>query len=230
MLDDTFKLKFKTMQLMCADENKNVDLHSHNEFEVLLIMDGNPEVVIEDDIYQTKKNDIIFINPLEIHSIKSIDNPYKLKCICFNLSVISDEKINKKLKSENVQINHYINSEKFNIAYLKSLLFKIFEIYDSEDEWLNSEISSYIILIFIYLFRNKFFSEKKPNSKSSGFRSDVLEYIAAHYSEDITSADISKSLSYSHGYFCRKFRSDFGKSFSEYLSMYRVTMSKIFLE
>ena len=55
MLDDTFKLKFKTMQLMCTDENKNVDLHNHNEFEILLITEGNPDLLIGDNIYHTKK-------------------------------------------------------------------------------------------------------------------------------------------------------------------------------
>ena len=228
MLDDTFKLKFKTMQLMCTDENKNVDLHNHNEFEILLITEGNPDLLIGDNIYHTKKNDIVFVNPLETHSVRSYDKPYKLKCMCFNLSVISDKKINEKL--ENIRISNYMNSEKYDISYIKSLYIRIFQLYNKPDEWSDSEISANLMMIFIYLFRKEFLCQKEPESKSLEFRSLVLEYIALHYAENITSFDLSKLLSYSQEHFCRKFRSDFGRSFSDYLLMYRVTMSKIFLE
>ena len=45
MLYDSFKLKFKNMQLMCTEESKNVDFHNHTEFEILLFTEGNPEVI-----------------------------------------------------------------------------------------------------------------------------------------------------------------------------------------
>lgn len=230
MLDDTFKLKYKTMQLVCHDIRGDVDLHNHNEFEILLFTEGNPEVVINDDVCRVKKGDMIFVNPMEIHSVKTIDKPYSLKCMCFNTSLISDEKISEKLSHDNIRIRHHIDSEKYDISYLKDLFLKIFDAYNLSDEWSESEISSYMALMFIYLFKNNHITKKELNSKSSVFCTNVLGYIATHYSEDITSCDASKALSYSHGYFCRKFKSEFGQNFSEYLTVYRVVMSKILLE
>jgi len=230
MLDDSFKLKFKTMQLMCTDENRNVDLHNHNEFEILLFTKGTPEIVIKNDSFCVKKDDMVFINPLEIHSVKNNKRPYSLKCICFNASLISDEKIRKKMSEGNIQIQHYIDAAKCDISYIKTLFLKIFEVYEKTDEWSETEILAYMNLMFIYLFRNNYILKEEPNSKSSAFCTAALEYIAAHYREDISSNDISKALSYSQGYFCRKFHFEFGKSFSQYLTMYRVSMSKILLE
>ena len=230
MLYDSFKLKFKNMQLMCTEESKNVDFHNHTEFEILLFTEGNPEVIVGDKSYTVKKGDFIFVNPMEVHSITVSDKPYSLKCICFNPSIINDKAIAENLKNGTVYINNYIDSTTYAATYLKKLFLNISEAYEAADEWSDAEISSYITLMYIYLLKNNYISKNEPYSKSSAFCSDVLKYITAHYSESITSGDISKALSYSQEYFCRKFQRNFGRSFSDYLTMYRVSMSKIFLE
>ena len=230
MLYDTFKLKFKNMQLMCTEENENVDFHNHAEFEILYFTNGAPEITIGDKVFSAKEGDFIFINPMEIHSVRILDKPYSLKCICFNPSIINDKRISEKLKEEMLYIKNYIDSQKYDTSYLKNLFMSISKAYESTDEWSDTEISSYITLMFIYLLKNNSISKKEPDTKASAFCSDVLKYIALHYSENITSSDVSRALSYSQGYFCRKFLQNFGQSFSDYLNMYRVSMSKIFLE
>lgn len=230
MLDDTIKLKYKTMQLMCTTECKNVDLHNHNEFEILLITDGNPLITVKDRTYNAKNNDFILINPMEIHSVNSNDKTYKLNCICFDLSVIPDKNTVDKLKNDSIQIKHYIDSSKYNNSYLKDLFLKIVTTYNSANEWSDSKICAYLILFFSHLFENEFLIQKTKESKASVFCTEVLSYIAENYSQDISSKSAAKELAYSHGYFCRKFMKNFGKSFSRYLTMYRISMAKILLE
>jgi AraC-like DNA-binding protein len=230
MLNDSFKLKFKTMQLMCTDENKNVELHNHPEFEILLFTEGNPEVVVNDHVYHVKPNDMIFINPLDIHSVKTVNDPYSLKCLCFHLSLIPDPTIQERCSGDEVQIQPYLDSSRYDLTYLRERFLRISEEYARSDEWSEAEILSQLVLMFIYLFRNKYISPKGPSTRSSVFCARALEYIAAHYSEDISSFDAAKALAFSQCYFCRIFKAEVGQSFSEYLTMYRISMAKILLE
>ena len=59
MLYDSFKLKFKNMQLMCTEENSQVGYHNHAEFEILIITKGNPEIIVGDKTYNVKKGDLL---------------------------------------------------------------------------------------------------------------------------------------------------------------------------
>ncbi len=230
MLYDSFKLKFKNMPLMCTEESCDVGYHNHTEFEILLFNEGSPEVAVGDKTYNPKKGDFIFINQLEMHSVNIKEAPYLLKCICFDPSIIHDKKVFDTLKSETVYITNYIDSHLFDTSYIEKLFYSIEKAYEMSGEWSDSEISLYVTEMFIYLFKNNFLLKKDSYEKTSAFCSEVLEYISKHFSEDITSAEVSRTLNYSQGYFCRRFRRDFGQSFSDYLTMYRVSMSKILLE
>lgn len=230
MLDDSFKLKFKTVPLMCTEENRDVKLHNHEEFEILLFTEGSPEVMVQNRLYRVGVNDMIFINPLEVHSVKQIESPYSLKCICFSPSLISNEKIRKSLTDSPIQITHYFSARDTDVDYLRELFFRICEAYERSDEWAEAEISSYLTLLFSHLLRTDRITQKANHSKSSAFCLRTLKYIAEHYTEHLTSADVAKAISYSHGYFCRKFRAEFEQSFSEYLTLYRISLSKILLK
>lgn len=228
MLDDSFKLKFRTVQLMCTEENEDVKIHNHEEFEILLFTKGAPEVMVQNQIYRAEENDMIFISPLEVHYIKS-SAPYSLKCICFNPCLVTNEKIRKVLLGSCHRVLHFLK-DGTDASYVTELFYKIVEAYERSDEWAEAEISASLTLMFSYLCRTGHIVERKSDTKTSAFCVNTLKYIAEHYSENITSFDVAKAISYSHGYFCRKFRSEFEQSFSEYLSMYRVAISRIFLK
>lgn len=230
MLDDSFKLKFKTVQLMCTEENRDVRLHNHEEYEILLFTEGSPEVMIQNRAYHPKAKDIIIINPLEVHSVKITDSPYSLKCICFNQSLITNERIQKKLSEAPTRITNYFDSDIDDLSRIRELFHRICESYDRSDEWAEAEISSNLTLLFIHLFQTDRISKKVAESKSSAFCLNTLKYIAEHYSENISSLDAARAISYSHGYFCRRFKAEFEQSFSGYLTMYRISMSKILLK
>ena len=228
MLYDSFKLKFKNMQLMCADENAEVGYHNHTEFEILHFTEGSPEVTVGDKTYRVKKGDFVFVNQMELHSVSIKETPYALKCICFNPSIIHDKKVAERLEAEH--INNYIDADLTSTEFIENVFYKIVEKYEGAGEWSDSEISLLVTELFIYLFKNNFVSEKDALSKSSAFCGEVLEYISAHYFENLTSGEVSKALAYSQGYFCRRFRREFGQSFSDYLTAYRISMAKILLE
>lgn len=230
MLYDSFKLKFKNMQLMCTEESSQVGYHNHAEFEILIITKGNPEIIVGDKTYNVKKGDLLFINPMEVHAVNIKNNPYSLKCICFDPLVVHDKKIYETITSDTQRICNYIDCDLYDTSKITDLFNNIFNEYELSNEWSDSLISLYVTEMYIHLLQNGFVSDKKQFSKASVFCSDVLKYISAHYSENITSSDVSNAFAYSQEYFCRKFQQNFGQSFSNYLNIYRISMAKILLE
>ena len=92
------------------------------------------------------------------------------------------------------------------------------------------EIISYISLIFAYLIKNNLIYNYGTKSKDEQFCANLMKYIYGHYTENISSSDAAAALSYNHSYFCRIFKRNFRKNFSEYLNIYRIAMSRILLE
>lgn len=50
----------------------------------------------------------------------------------------------------------------------------------------------------------------------------ALDYIHTHYQQEISMQDAARALNYSEPYFCRMFKAQFGRSFTAYLSAYRI--------
>ncbi len=233
MLDDAFRIRYKTIPLAIAiQENiKGTVLHNHLEFEILLITSGEPIVEVNDKAYHLKAGDMIFINPLEIHSVKLSNSlPSSLECICFDASLIADKKIAEDIKSERLHIKHFVSSDDENIEVLRENFKNIIKAYESESKYADMEITAYVSLIFAHLLKNSITYKGFEKSKNARFCAKVIAYISENYSEDITSADVAFALSYNQSYFCRNFKNNFGKSFSDYLNMYRLSLSRKFLQ
>ena len=233
MLNDDFRIKYKSIPI-AIDVRKDLtgtEIHNHLEFEILLITDGFATVYIGDKIYNAKKDDMFFINPLEVHSIKTdITNPYSRDCICFDVSLIQDNDISKHLKDELLYINHHIKPTDPNHSMLKNHFRNIMASYNNHTKYSDMEIKSYISLLFSHLLKNNLICQNSVKSKSTLFCSNVLAYIGEHYSENITSKTVASALSYNQSYFCRNFYKNFGRNFSDYLNMYRISQSRQFLE
>lgn len=60
----------------------------------------------------------------------------------------------------------------------------------------------------------------------SAFKAPVSEYIAARYMENIRLGDLADMMGFSEGHFARTFRREFGQTFIQYLTQYRVQRSK----
>ena len=58
------------------------------------------------------------------------------------------------------------------------------------------------------------------------FRIPVSEYIETHYTEDIRLGHLAQMIGLSDGHFTRVFKEEFGMTFVQYLTQYRITQSK----
>lgn len=71
--------------------------------------------------------------------------------------------------------------------------------------------------------------KNQDNVRMRVIASEIMDYIAGNYQNDIALQDISGALGYSEAYFCKIFRQCFSKSFTGYLTDYRIQMAKTLL-
>lgn len=69
-------------------------------------------------------------------------------------------------------------------------------------------------------------NEKSEHIRSSIVQELILEFIKKHYTEDISLQDAAKAMNYSDAYFCKLFKQCFDKSFTTFLSEFRVEKAK----
>ena len=78
-------------------------------------------------------------------------------------------------------------------------------------------------------FNNEMFgieSGKTEHVRMNVVQEMIMDYISNHYTEDISLQDVAKAMNYSDPYFCKLFKQCFEKSFTTYLSEFRVNKAK----
>ena len=236
MIDDKFRLNYKSVPLATFETAdiygyNDTSLHNHYEFEILLITEGCSSVKINDVVYDVEKDDMIFINPFEIHSVSADrEKPYSHCCVCFDYMLIIDKRITEAFRTKNLHITPIIKGDNPAQPFLKECFIDIMKLYEDGGEYSDTQITAYLSLMFTHLMKNSLTKKEPPMSGNTAFCATVLAYVKSHYRENITSGQLAEAISHNHSYFCRKFTKNFGQSFSEYLTMYRLSVSKKYLE
>ena len=234
MLDDSFRIRYKTVPFAVhtkTDSAVSVDMHNHAEFEILQITRGTSAVTVSGKTYTVQAGDMVFINPMEVHSVNVLSKDcYSHNCICFDVSLIGDKNISSALKNGNLRVRCVVTKENSEMEKLNSFFNGAYTAHLCDERFSALEITSYMSLMFACLFKNFLVKGDTVKTKNDIFCTKVLDYIAVHYGEELTSANTASALFYDQSYFCRTFKQNFGKSFSEYLNMYRVAVARMLLE
>ena len=233
MLDDSFRIRYKEIPVAISEQHSlfPTKLHNHSEFEILYITSGSCTVSVGGKEYDAEKGDLILINPMQVHSVRvNQDEAYSHKCMCFDLSIVMNNRICENLKSECTSVIHLIKGNTPHAVYLSELFEKAYLQVQNEGKTFAMEITAYITLMFSYIIKNSLTDEKRESPKESDFCSVVLAYINDNYSEITSSKQVAEECFLNHSYFCRKFKENFGISFSAYLNRYRVSVARTMLE
>jgi AraC-like DNA-binding protein len=233
MIEENYKIKNKIVPLVvyCQKGNEDTNLHNHMDFEIILIKKGRARVQVSGQHYQVQAGDLIFINPMEIHSVtvdKQMD--FEHACMCFDCSMILDDLLAEELKGEKQRVCHVVTSKDSGTDELVRWVEQIVECDRSNSPYMKMEMISYVSLLFVGLLKWGYVERYHKESKSVLFTARVLRYISENYSRQITSKEAAKVLGYDQSYFCRNFKKNFHACFSDHLNMYRVAVARTLLE
>ena len=201
--------------------------HIHNEIELLYIVRGTSEIQISNQVFLAHQGDLLLVNPLEVHGIVPKETgAYCHRCICFDLSLIADKRTAEDLQKGKIFISHHFPKGEEITDALCGLFDSIYDSVVENMPTLLFDVTAYVSLMFSLLIRHHLLRKNTIGDKQMALCAEITAYIAKHYAEPVTSKEISRELFYTQNYFCRKFKSLYGVSFSEYLNMYRLSKAK----
>lgn len=233
MYNDSFKLRYKTAPIAISETDTFFPTkpHNHSEIEMLLILRGKSQVRINGSVFEAAAGDLIFVNPLEVHSlIADRTEDYCHRCICFDISLISDSALIKGFKEGRAVLPYLIPKNSEHNGSLSEKFAELYSAVERDGATLNLEVCGFINLMLAYLIKNSLMCENSGLKENTVFCDRVLKYISENYKEEISSKQAADALSFNQSYFCRSFKRNFGMSFSAYLNMYRISASKKLIE
>lgn len=212
-----------------------VTSHWHEEIEIIYVLEGAMNLHLNHQSYCLKKGDIFFINSSMLHQMESTDTSLHYYAYVFPLTSLS------------FQIEDYIQTFYLQPLMDGTLLFPTSLPSNPHYDTIRHELLSLIEIdslrpqgyqllskgilykIIGYLFQEDLFLSSSSIASSNAIEKSILLYIEQNYTAQIYLSDIAKQFSMSPNYFCKYFKSRFGKSFVSYLNYYRIEKACVLL-
>ena len=206
--------------------HRDEEIHDHDFVEIVYIMEGSSKHYINDEAFEVKAGDLLFINygcthAFQVHGkliaynlMIRVDyftkNMIKDGNLFYMLALTSFEKIQRELNDKSPLV-YFDFDEQDDIVHL----FKSIEAELSKDELAKSLVlDSYINILLCKICRKIFV---KDSEKDLLIPQDILDYISEHFNEKISLSDLSERCFYNPAYFSRLFKKAFNMSFTDYI-------------
>ena len=198
----------------------NEAMHSHQDIEVVYMIDSEAEVLTKDP-FTLKKSDIAVINSGEEHMIRCRQNAIAFRLLIpYRLlgKLSSDESIYFQCNSV-VFTSHNYNS-------LERLLERLLLDYIKVNMADLSGISSLLFQVIHELFENFKADRNKVGAYSGKKQGDkidrILNFIHLHYFEPLSLPEIAERFSMTETYLSRYFKEKVGQNYVNYLNDVRL--------
>lgn len=236
MFNDSFKERYTTVPIAYYSGNYNGEdrhlvgneiTHNHKEAEIIIVAEGKVRVSINNKPpFVACEGDIIIIAPYEYHCYsRSEGEPLRHSCICFDLTLLYDRELVAALERGELSVVSHVSSSTVFAKRLFDLVRECVEYCrDTPSGWELCAVGG-LSTFFGLLMKHGEIKKARGDYKDE-FCKSVVEIVAKEYGGELSSRFMARSLGVTTSYFCRKFKSSFGYTFSEYLCMYRVEKSK----
>lgn len=244
MNDESFKFldgKPFPISVVKRHHEKNEQLfekHLHNnELQFFYFINGGAMIYCGHNHYAVTPESVILINNNEIHNSDQLSKAVELFIIKIDLDLLDlctvpvcNEKYILPIKQNMLLFHNKIESEN-----IKETLKHMIAEYEEKPNGYELQLLSLIYRIISELFISEVAkSLSKRNAEQlgktrAGFQR-VLEYIEMNYESEIKLSYAAKLSGMSKGYFCACFKQMTGKSFTEYLNLFRVEKAALLLK
>ena len=205
------------IELICLT---NEAMHSHQDIEVVYMIDSEAEVLTKDP-FTLKKSDIAVINSGEEHMIRCRQNAIAFRLLIpYRLfgKLSSDESIYFQCNSVVFSSHNYNSLERL----LERLLLDYIKVNMAD----LSGISSLLFQVIHELFENFKADRNKVGAYSGKKQGDkidrILNFIHLHYFEPLSLPEIAERFSMTETYLSRYFKEKVGQNYVNYLNDVRL--------
>ena len=200
-------------------------MHLHKEYEFLEIKKGILKCVTSDSEYIAQTGDVLFINSYVPHSTYDINGFHESSLIQFNSPITSESIFQYVVRLSTISdMPCYVFKKGDTVTEtIKQHMNAIISEYNERSPFWNDYVQANQFMIIAILRRNGIISDyiHKKAVELDRIR-PVIEYINKNYSQELSTADLSKILNFNESYFCRLFKKTMGTSALDYLNFVRI--------
>ena len=201
------KIKIPTLnefdfQIKLTETNRSlhtheIELHTHNEFELYINLSGDVSFLVENNLYELARGDVIIARPGEYHHcIYRSDAPHKFFWILFDCKKNNDifDFLQKDFCDNYISMQSDLREELLELCYTL------------HGGSLTQEDKIYAFFRIFAILRKSKSAVFAKQSVLPHELNNIINYIEGHIYEEITVSDIAKSLYISQSTLERRFK------------------------
>ena len=209
-----------------VQRTNHFNLHWHQYPELLYVVKGSILLHIDSEDYILREGNFMYISDKEPHSVNRTDEDNMLISVQFDAEFF---KLLPELKTCFFRRSAFMQSQTVDSALfpeMKNVIANMVYEYNKHPKGYRYMVASHVYFILAQLIRNDFFTEKPMHTKSEEYSyqriSHVLEYINAHYTDDLSLHAIADEQHISYYHLSRVFKEVAGVTFREYVTNVRL--------
>lgn len=195
------------------DENFSFPTHLHQCFELIILLSGEMEVIVDSKQYLLKEKESILVFPNQIHSLASTKSEHVLCIFSPHLVQAYSTKISNK-----IPINNKFNPDEYLIKALEKL-----EIASS-----STEKKGVLYSLCAQFDKTAEYCKKQKESEKLLYK--IFSFVEENFSTDCSLSNLSKHIGYDYSYLSRYFKKAIGISFNSYVNHFRLSNACYVLE
>lgn len=203
-------------------KTRKTELLWHREPELVYVMSGKAECVINGEEQTLDKGEFVLLNSEDVHLARPLEgSSCSLLFVIFSLEYI------KQFKNAVDGLLFDIDSVSGIKERIGGLLGKISDSYGNNSAYVSMLQIAYVNQIYYLLLEHCVCYRRLPNSsgipkRDFSYAKTAISYINENYSREITLDEISSIVNLSPSYFSKYFKKVTQTSFSEYLANLRL--------
>jgi AraC-like DNA-binding protein len=218
--------------------NSNTLPHWHHHTELIYVQHGQCFIYVNGTLFTCHKGDILFIPREGLHSVLTNSDSNYIAIVIgdtFFTSLLTDMHCNKglfpflfypTLDPLHIATSHPAYSE------LSSFITSVIEEEKTKINYYELMIKAKLCEFFALLHRafpQQLSLQATPYNPRVEIIKKAIEYLSVHYNQKITLTDISRYANLSNQHFARLFKEYTGKTFVEFLTIYRLKQAHLLL-
>lgn len=215
----------------------NVYLHWHNEMEIIYVKSGCGKVYIDMNFYDIHCGDIIIINKEALHYLyNDTDTTLKYEAVIFDLRLLQNSFLDycqvnfiNPLIENNLKTTHIIKNSSIGYDEILYSVCKIIKSYNDGTFGFQLQIKGLLFNLFYELFNAGYIKRINCdliyNTNKIFKLKNVIKYIYDNYNKPLPIKELAKIAGYSEYYFIRFFKSQTGKTCTNFINALRIEKS-----
>lgn len=213
-------------------------LHWHEHFELIYVKGGGMDVECEGQMIHLEAEDIIVVNPNELHSCPHIDTPLSLYCVIFDVDILksrffdtSESKYIQPILQNSILFENDLRQN----SDLAGHIMRVCEELETKGRGYELAVKAEILYILVNLLRGCDVriltnSEKEAKLKNNSRIRTAIDFIDNHYAEEIHVDEVAEAVFVSKFYLCKLFKKNLGQTVIQYVHDVRLGHARKLLE